>query len=172
MLAATAFACTEGNATSGGPLVIAGGDSTVSIRTDPQTLVAYGYNMVTNLGPEPVANAAAELVRDEDGDYSGVEVEAVKVVETEARHLDYLGAGQWPFPTLEHAAAPLDGYTFKPDGRRVELLFIVKVTTTGRWLWPKTRIAYEAGGKRYAEEISNGFLICAPANAECDPTRP
>ena len=165
----TSASCTGGDGLSNGPLSVVGGDTVVSSKAEPGTTIAYGYNRVTNKGPDSVVNLTAELVPVPGNDYSGVSIGGVMVTEGEAARVGYYGAGPWPDGEFSKIAMPLKGYTVKPDGLQVSLLFVVRVSGKGQWRWPSTRITYETGGVAYSEEVSNGFLICSPATADCDP---
>jgi hypothetical protein len=131
-------------------------------------MVAYGFNVMTNEGASPITNMTAALVPASHGAGAGISFEPPVVVDIAALDTGYLGAGPWPTKEWSNHAKPLQGFemTAAADGQ-VELFLLAKVTRDGQWLWPRTRIEYDYAGSHYAEEVTNGFAVCAPA--PCTP---
>lgn len=62
----------------------------------------------------------------------------------------------------------LRGFTLKPDRKRVEILFILRVLREGHWFWPKTKVTYSYKGDTKTLTVDNGLAICAPSTAACE----
>ena len=163
-----ALAGCSGSDLKDGPLRIRGGDAVVTMESKVGQMVAYGFNVMTNEGGSPITNLSAELVpaAEETGD--GILFEPAVVVDITALDTGYLGAGSWPAKEWSNHAKPLQGFemTAASDGQ-VELFLVAKVTKDGQWLWPRTKVEYDYAGSHYAEEVTNGFAVCAPA--PCTP---
>lgn len=164
-----ASACSSGQ--GDGPLYVPSEDAVVGAQAEPGQLVAYGFNIMTNKGTSPITNISVELVPPADGSTAspdGIAFEPPVVVDIGALGIGYLAGGPWPYEEWGKHAKPLRGYTLAPatDGR-VELFVLARVAGDGQWLWPQTRIEYDYEGSHYAEEVTNGFAVCAPT--PCTP---
>jgi len=156
-----------------GPLAINDGKgAVVGSEAEEGQRIVYGLNVITNQGDGPVTNVEAVLLPDGEDDAPGISFEPAQVVDIAANDLGYLAGGTWPYGEWAKHAKPLEGYSIPPKSRKIELLLIMTVKSKGQWFWPKTRIEYDYDGRRYAEEVTNGFALCAPAPCNPEPSLP
>ena len=50
----------------------------------------------------------------------------------------------------------------------VQVLFIVDVEQNGRWEWQSVDVSYLYLGETYADNITNGLILCAPETGSCE----
>jgi hypothetical protein len=147
-----------------GPLAIDDGrGAVVGFQAREGQRVAYGFTVVTNQGDGRITNIAISLVPTGDASSPGVSFEPAQVVDLGAHDEVSLAAGPWPYEKWGQVAIPLERYVLPAKSGRVELLIVMTVRATGQWFWPRTRVEYDFEGRRYAEEVDNGFAVCAPA---------
>jgi hypothetical protein len=132
--------------------------------------VVFGLLAVNNDGDRPAILDSAKLT----GPSSKVVDDGAKVSEVRVLDLtagrDIVGAGPWPYEYYERDSVPLDGYKIAPDGR-AELLFVVNVEETGKWVWPQTQLTYQSEGETYTIRTNTGFMICPTTADQCDLPR-
>jgi hypothetical protein len=83
-----------------------------------------------------------------------------------------LGAARWPDPDYAawwKKAEPAAGSEL-PPGAAAELVFLVGIETSGRWLWPQTALDYRVSGHPYTAETNFGFQVCAGKPKPCRPS--
>jgi hypothetical protein len=166
--------CASGGGTppDNGPIRVRGlsnDDSISSFQASSGQVIAFGYNIVTNDGAEPIENIKVTLRKNKGSDLDVTFVPAL-VREYPDEQRDFLGVGPWPVPEIpEEEVRSLDGYKLEP-GRTAELLILLRVNGDGRAFWPQTQLVYESGSQRYRATVRNGLLLCAPATVDCRPT--
>jgi hypothetical protein len=156
------------------PLTFHEGGTTTGIQADVGDRVAFGGNLISNTGTEPVTDIRARLVPADpaDGgvpdDQPGASIVEVKVIEVEKENIGFLGAGPWPDEETESHARGIEGYALPPDGKDVSVLFVLDVRRDGRWKWARTEVSYVYRGEEYTTTTDNALVICAPRSFECE----
>jgi hypothetical protein len=134
------------------------------VYADAGATVVFGASSIRNNGDVGATLESAALV-------GAVPTEDAAVVEVRVRDVsrggDMVGAGTWPFENLSRRSLPLKDYVVQP-GEETELLFIVRVHTTGQWDWPRTQLRYSANGETHEISTSLGFEVCPTAVNECE----
>lgn len=137
---------------------------------DKGQTVVFGVLAVNNDGDRPATLDSAKLT----GPTSKVIDDGAKVLEVRVLDLtagrEIVAAAPWPYEYYERDSVPLDGYKIAPDGR-AELLFVVNVEETGKWVWPQTQLTYQSEGETYTIRTNTGFMICPTTANQCDLPR-
>ena len=161
MLLAAASGCARVPWSNGpGPVAFLSGEGLTQlagVHADAGTTVVFGAASIQNNGDVGATLESASLV-------GAVPTEDADVVEVRVRDVSgvgglAVGAATWPFENLSRRSSPLINYVVQP-GEEAELLFIVRVHTTGQWDWPATQLTYSANGETHEISTSLGFEVC------------
>lgn len=153
-----------------GPLVIRSAGKTVSgIHASAGQRVAFGYNIMENNSNAPIENISATLIPVGTPSLP-VQIRQILVTELDTHRLSFLGIGPWPSEDIPlEYTRDLQSYVLNPDGKAVEIIFVLDVEGGGRAFWSRTQISYDHRGERYVKTVENGLAICAPPSLKCEP---